>query len=173
MITTRLVRTWEVLPCEGYATAWAELTERRLTARGRAVGLVPEPYWVTYGLDTGDDFVTPRLRVTADLGGRTLSLDLRNDAGRWSVDGTHRPDLDGALDCDLGLCRPARPTRCARPARRPRRTPRRACPFFVRRLPQRHRVRRAGNGPRLPGTGHCAHPLTSARTAPGPLGRPC
>ncbi|MFE5804862.1 putative glycolipid-binding domain-containing protein [Streptomyces sp. NPDC056491] len=104
MITTRLVRTWEVLPCEGYATAWAELTGRRLTARGRAVGLVPEPYRVTYELDTGDDFVTSRLRVTADLGGRTRSLDLRNDAGRWSVDGTHRPDLDGALDCDLGLC---------------------------------------------------------------------
>ncbi|MFI7356000.1 putative glycolipid-binding domain-containing protein [Streptomyces avidinii] len=104
MITHRLVRTWEVLPDRGYSTAWTELTGRRLTAHGRAVGLVPEPYWVTYALETGEDYVTSRLHVTADLGTGTRSLDLRNDAGRWTVDGAHRPDLDGALDCDLGLC---------------------------------------------------------------------
>ncbi|MCX4719015.1 putative glycolipid-binding domain-containing protein [Streptomyces virginiae] len=108
MITHRLVRTWEVLPGEGYATAWAELTGRRLGARGRAVALVPEPYWVTYTLETGEDYVTSRLHVTVDSGvagdATTRSLDLRNDGGRWTVDGTHRPDLDGALDCDLGLC---------------------------------------------------------------------
>ncbi|MEV7559843.1 putative glycolipid-binding domain-containing protein [Streptomyces sp. NPDC089795] len=113
MITHRLVRTWEIMPHAGYSTAWAELTGRRLGARGRAVGLVPEPYWVTYTLETGEDYVTSRLHVTVDPantadGGTTgdlpRSLDLRNDAGRWTVDGTHRPDLDGALDCDLGLC---------------------------------------------------------------------
>ncbi|WP_030758865.1 MULTISPECIES: putative glycolipid-binding domain-containing protein [unclassified Streptomyces] len=113
MITHRLVRTWEVLPHDGYSTAWAELTGRRLSARGRAVGLVPEPYWVTYTLETGEEYVTSRLHVTVDtagtgdsgnVGGVTRSLDLRNDGGRWTVDGTHRPDLDGALDCDLGLC---------------------------------------------------------------------
>ncbi|MFG2989241.1 putative glycolipid-binding domain-containing protein [Streptomyces sp. NPDC048257] len=104
MITHRLVRTWEVLPSGGYSTAWAELTGRRLAARGRAVGLLPEPHWVTYTLDTGDDYVTSRLRVSVDTAGGTRTVDLRNDAGRWTVDGAYRPDLDGALDCDLGLC---------------------------------------------------------------------
>ncbi|MER7822967.1 putative glycolipid-binding domain-containing protein [Streptomyces sp. NPDC096097] len=110
MITHRIVRTWEVLPHDGYATAWVELTGRRLGARGRAVGLLPEPYWVTYTLETGEEYVTSRLHVTVDTaeggvaGVATRSLDLRNDGGRWTVDGTHRPDLDGALDCDLGVC---------------------------------------------------------------------
>ncbi|MGW6573852.1 putative glycolipid-binding domain-containing protein [Streptomyces sp. NPDC054945] len=116
MITHGIVRTWEVLPHDGYSTAWAELTGRRLGARGRAVGLVPEPYWVTYTLETVEEYVTSRLHVTVDTAGTgdtaeggvagvaTRSLDLRNDGGRWTVDGTHRPDLDGALDCDLGLC---------------------------------------------------------------------
>lgn len=103
-IARHLVWTWDVPPGEGYSTAWVERAGRRLTARGRAVGLVPEPYWVTYALETGEDFVTARLGVTVDTGRATRTVDLRNDAGRWSVDGAHRPDLDGALDCDLGLC---------------------------------------------------------------------
>ncbi|MFJ7591699.1 putative glycolipid-binding domain-containing protein [Streptomyces sp. NPDC097617] len=112
MIADRLVRTWEILPAGGYSTAWTELTGRRLAAHGRAVGLVPEPYWLTYTLETGEDYVTSRLRVTTQpgtgsgtgAGTGTRTLDLRNDAGRWIVDGVHRADLDGALDCDLGLC---------------------------------------------------------------------
>ncbi|MEU6314166.1 putative glycolipid-binding domain-containing protein [Streptomyces sp. NPDC047014] len=104
MITRHLTRTWRVLPGEGYATAWADLTEGRLSARGRAVGLEPEPYWVTYALETGDGYVTSALTVTVETASTTRTLELRNDAGRWTVDGTHRPDLDGALDCDLGLC---------------------------------------------------------------------
>ncbi|MFE3761916.1 putative glycolipid-binding domain-containing protein [Streptomyces sp. NPDC059104] len=99
-----LARTWEILPDGGYSTAWAGLTDRSLTARGRAVGLEPEPYWVTYALETGDAYVTSALRVTVETGAGHRTLDLRHDAGRWSVDGEHRPDLDGALDCDLGLC---------------------------------------------------------------------
>ncbi|MFD9406471.1 putative glycolipid-binding domain-containing protein [Streptomyces sp. NPDC059989] len=104
MGSRNLVRTWDVLPSRGYSTAWVVLAEGRLTARGRAVGLVPEPYWVTYTLETVDAYVTSRLHVTVDTETSTGILDLRNDAGRWTVDGEHRPDLDGALDCDLGLC---------------------------------------------------------------------
>lgn len=99
-----LVRTWEILPGGGYTTAWAGLTDRSLTARGRAVGLDPEPYWLTYELETADAYVTSRLRVTVETGSTRGTLDLRADAGRWTVDGEYRPDLDGALDCDLGLC---------------------------------------------------------------------
>ncbi|OKK17322.1 hypothetical protein AMK16_20905 [Streptomyces sp. CB00455] len=102
--TRNLSRTWEILPARGHATAWLSLGEGRLTARGRAVGLVPEPYWVTYELETADRYVTSRLHVTVEGEGAARRLDLRNDAGRWTADGVRRPDLDGALDCDLGLC---------------------------------------------------------------------
>ncbi|MFC9292874.1 putative glycolipid-binding domain-containing protein [Streptomyces sp. NPDC057011] len=104
MSSRTLVRTWDILPSRGYSTAWIGLAEGRLTARGRAVGLVPEPYWVAYALETGDAYVTSRLHVTIETAASTRTLDLRNEAGRWTVDGEHRPDLDGALDCDLGLC---------------------------------------------------------------------
>ncbi|MET9604240.1 putative glycolipid-binding domain-containing protein [Streptomyces sp. NPDC006512] len=104
MSTRNLVRTWEILPDRGHATTWVRLTEGGLTARGRAVGLDPEPYWVTYALETVDDYVTSRLSVTVETADAVRSLDLRHDAGRWTADGVHRPDLDGALDCDLGLC---------------------------------------------------------------------
>ncbi|MEU9304546.1 putative glycolipid-binding domain-containing protein [Streptomyces sp. NPDC048269] len=104
MSTRHLVRTWAVLPDRGYSTAWLGLTGRRLSARGRAVGLVPEPYWVTYSLETHDAYVTSRLHVTVETAASTRTLDLRNGAGRWTADGEYRPDLDGAMDCDLGLC---------------------------------------------------------------------
>ncbi|WP_374777600.1 putative glycolipid-binding domain-containing protein [Streptomyces sp. NBC_01310] len=102
--TRSRVRTWEIFPGMGYTTAWVDLAPRGLSARGRAVGLVPEPYWVTYALETSGEYVTSRLSVTVETGTSTHELDLRNDAGRWTVDGAYRPDLDGALDCDLGLC---------------------------------------------------------------------
>ncbi|MFF5448658.1 putative glycolipid-binding domain-containing protein [Streptomyces sp. NPDC012888] len=105
MSTAPLVRTWEVLPSRGYSTAWAELTPDNLAARGRAFGLLPEPYWLAYELETAPGFVTTRLRVTVESAARTGSLDLRHDGdGHWTVNGASRPDLDGALDCDLGLC---------------------------------------------------------------------
>ncbi|MFI8100918.1 putative glycolipid-binding domain-containing protein [Streptomyces sp. NPDC086023] len=103
------VRTWEVVPSRGYETSWIDLGETALSARGRAVGLAPEPYWVAYELATGERFVTRRLHVTVETAAGTRTLDLRREDdgegdGRWTVDGAHRPDLDGALDCDLGLC---------------------------------------------------------------------
>ncbi|MGW0391245.1 putative glycolipid-binding domain-containing protein [Streptomyces sp. NPDC003042] len=104
MGTRHLVRTWEILPGRGYSTAWADLSGRALTARGRAVGLVPEPYWLTYTLETTEEYVTSRLYVTVETEASARTLDLRNEGGRWTVDGAHRPDLEGALDCDLGLC---------------------------------------------------------------------
>ncbi|MEU6890218.1 putative glycolipid-binding domain-containing protein [Streptomyces sp. NPDC046557] len=103
--THALVRTWDILPSRGHTTAWAELAGGRLRARGRAVGLEPAPYWLAYELETGPDYVTRRLSVTVETHDTTIGLDLRrDDEGRWTGDGGPRPDLDGALDCDLGLC---------------------------------------------------------------------
>ncbi|MEU6257226.1 putative glycolipid-binding domain-containing protein [Streptomyces sp. NPDC047043] len=104
MVTSRAV-TWEVFESRGFETAWVELGEGVLRARGRAVGIVPEPYWVSYELETSERFVTRRLRVTAETEAGVRSLDLRHDGhGRWTADGERLPGVDRALDCDLGLC---------------------------------------------------------------------
>ncbi|MCX5425121.1 putative glycolipid-binding domain-containing protein [Streptomyces sp. NBC_00078] len=104
MAISRVI-TWDVIESKGYETAWAELSDGSLRARGRAVGVVPEPYWISYELQAGEDFVTRRLSVTAETGTSTRTLDLRHDGhGRWAADGEPLPGVDGALDCDLGLC---------------------------------------------------------------------
>ncbi|MFE6097508.1 putative glycolipid-binding domain-containing protein [Streptomyces massasporeus] len=97
--------TWEVFASRGFETVWPERGEGVLRARGRAVGIEPEAYWVTYELDTADGFVTRSLRVTAETAGSLRTLDLRHDGhGRWTANGEPLPGVGGALDCDLGLC---------------------------------------------------------------------
>ncbi|WP_367319524.1 putative glycolipid-binding domain-containing protein [Streptomyces sp. HUAS ZL42] len=104
-MTTSRVLTWDVTASNGYETTWAEVDGDTLRARGRAVGTTPEPYWITYDLKTTKGFVTRRLQVTSETASRTRTLDLRRDRrGGWTADGVHLPDVDGALDCDLGLC---------------------------------------------------------------------
>jgi hypothetical protein len=98
--------TWEVQETQGLETAWITLDDDGLAARGRAVGLASEPYWVTYTLQTGRQQVTRRLAVTVEpasnADARSLEL-LRSPDGTWSVDGVVRADLAGALDCDLAF----------------------------------------------------------------------
>ncbi|MFI1887988.1 putative glycolipid-binding domain-containing protein [Streptomyces jumonjinensis] len=97
--------TWDVIDSGGYETAWVDLGATHLRARGRAVGITPEPYWISYSLETGEDFVTRELRVRAESAAGVREVRLRHDgAGHWSADGEPLPRLDGALDCDLGLC---------------------------------------------------------------------
>lgn len=99
------VITWEVSESAGIGTAWVDFDDDTLRARGRAVGTVPEPYWLSYELDTTEAFVTRRLEVTVESAGGVRTLDLRHDGtGRWTADGEHLPEVDGARDCDLGLC---------------------------------------------------------------------
>lgn len=81
------MRTWEVFPGSGYSTAWVDLTQGALTARGRSVGLDPEPYWLTYTLETSDDYVTSRLHVTVETAASPASWTCAAtaDAGPWTV----------------------------------------------------------------------------------------
>jgi hypothetical protein len=104
MRTSRVI-TWDVSGSRGYETAWVDLDEKALRARGRAVGTVPEAYWISYALDTTDGFVTRRLLVEAATPHGIRMLDLRHDGeGGWTANGERIPEVHGALDCDLGLC---------------------------------------------------------------------
>ncbi|GGX07590.1 hypothetical protein GCM10010297_31670 [Streptomyces malachitofuscus] len=99
------VITWDVTASGGLETAWVEFGEGALRARGRAAGTVPEPYWITYDLQTADGFVTRRLTVTAEDASGTRTLELLHDGrGGWTANGERAPGPAGALDCDLGLC---------------------------------------------------------------------
>ena len=103
MTASRLL-VWEIDETAGFDSAWATLEDGRLRAEGRAVGLRPRPLWIDYRLETGDAFVTRAMDVEARWDGGSASLRLRNDGGAWTVNGEPRPDLDGALDCDLAAC---------------------------------------------------------------------
>ncbi|MFD5085136.1 putative glycolipid-binding domain-containing protein [Kitasatospora sp. NPDC058406] len=100
---THLVPTWRVAGSRGVETAWVGLGEGELHARGRVVGTVPAPYWLSYELEAGPAWITRRLRVRAESADGERELDLRQEGGRWTVNGVHRPELNGALDCDLSL----------------------------------------------------------------------
>ncbi|MEU1288187.1 putative glycolipid-binding domain-containing protein [Kitasatospora sp. NPDC005856] len=103
--TRTVVPIWRVTEAAGLEASWIDLRPTALTARGRAAAAKPAPYRLDCELDTGDGFTTRRVHVTARTPDATRTLDLRRGetTGRWSVDGTERPDLDGALDRDLGL----------------------------------------------------------------------
>lgn len=95
---------WTIDATNGFDTALATIERGRLHARGRSAGLLPVPFWSAYTLETADHYVTSRLTVETDWDGGSASLDLRRVAGGWLVNGKPRPDLDGALDCDLAAC---------------------------------------------------------------------
>jgi hypothetical protein len=81
------------------------LSNRGLTAAGVAIGTEPYVYRLDYSLETGEDFVTSSLVVSVAGHGTRRTLDLRRSKeGVWNADGVDLPGLDGALDCDLGLC---------------------------------------------------------------------
>lgn len=96
---------WHVVETAGFEAAWLSLDGMTLRATGRAVGQLPEPYWLTYTLQTDDRAATTRLEITAATADAQYQLDLRRDDGAWSVNGRPRDDLADALDCDLA-CSP-------------------------------------------------------------------
>lgn len=95
---------WSIDETAGFDTAWAAVGDGRLRAEGRAAGLRPAPYWVSYRLDTDEDYTTRRMSVKTRWGDESATLDLRRDEGRWTVNGEERPDLADVLDCDLAAC---------------------------------------------------------------------
>lgn len=104
MSARRTVLTWRTTDRTGFETAWAERSGSRFRAHGRAFGLRPRPYWLSYELETATDWVTRLMRVTVDAEHAVRRLELRREEdGGWYADGEPLSGLRGALDCDLGL----------------------------------------------------------------------
>jgi uncharacterized protein len=103
-VDERTMITWMVDENRGFETAWVDLGDRSLAARGRAVGTVGKPYWLSYELETRDAYVTSRLLVVVETAAEIRRLDLHHDdVTGWTVNGVPRPDLAAAVDCDLAL----------------------------------------------------------------------
>jgi hypothetical protein len=103
MASARLL-VWQVDETSGVDAAWVAIDGTRLVADGRAAGQRPSAWWSTYHLETGDGFVTSRVSVESRWARGGASLELVRTAAGWTADGRPRPDLDSALDCDLGFC---------------------------------------------------------------------
>lgn len=95
---------WSIHETAGVDTAWVSSDTRHLSVEGRVAGQLPRPYWLTYRLETDDDWVHRRMEVEARWSDGFARLDLRREQGAWTENGVPRPDLDVALDCDLGAC---------------------------------------------------------------------
>ena len=110
MATHERLLVWSVDATAGFDACWASIDGTRLSAEGRAVGQQPGAYWVSYRLETGDDFVHRLLVAESRWDGGAATLELRREGGpdagvgAWTANGEPRPDLAAALDCDLMGC---------------------------------------------------------------------
>jgi uncharacterized protein len=97
---------WQGYGAPSLEIATVELGDGVLTARGSAIRAAPEPWTVSYELETTDGFVTTSLAVNAWGADWSRSLELwRGADGAWSAKpGGTLLGLDGALDCDLAYC---------------------------------------------------------------------
>ncbi|MFN2462724.1 MAG: putative glycolipid-binding domain-containing protein [Candidatus Dormibacteria bacterium] len=95
---------WSIEETAGFDSAWVWVDGAYMGAEGRSCGLAPVRYWLSYTFETSEQHVTRRMAIEARWDGGSATLDLRREGGAWTVDGTSRPDLDSALDCDLAAC---------------------------------------------------------------------
>ena len=101
-----MILAWRGVDPDRLETAWVRLGERRLRAHGSST---TADYVLTWRLEAEEGWITRDLWVRVD-GARELHL-RRAAEGQWWVGGpdgspdrTLESSLDGALDCDLGLC---------------------------------------------------------------------
>lgn len=117
MTNLHVVRVWaKEEPFPGSELTDVTVGEDRLSAKGTAIGANPVPYRLECELETAEGFVTTRLWVRTEGKGWSRELDLRRQSsGDWVWEagsegdadlpwlGGSRRDVEGALDCDLGL----------------------------------------------------------------------
>jgi uncharacterized protein len=83
--------------------AQVRLEAGRLSAQGTQFGA--DPYRLDYRLLTGPDFVTQTLELSLLRDGALKRMLLaRRPDGSWTADDRPMPEVEGALDCELGLC---------------------------------------------------------------------
>jgi hypothetical protein len=106
-----IMLSWRGPQPQRFDSACVTLRPTSLRAHGSSL---TSSYALHYRLETGPDWITSELDVRARGDGWWTSLVLRRSArGEWSADWdgqgmgsppTELPDLEPALDCDLGLC---------------------------------------------------------------------
>jgi uncharacterized protein len=107
---------WAKTDPPGAEFAVIQLESRRLCATGVAIGSDPEPYRLSFALQTRDEYITDRAVVETQGAGWTRHLEIqRSHAGVWSAlgqsagklemsePGGDPAELGDALDLDLGL----------------------------------------------------------------------
>lgn len=115
--SVRRLLIWSGIDAWRAEAATIELERDFLCAEGTQLGAQPVAYRLDYRLEVGGDWITRRLHVRTLGGDWTRELDLRHDGqGSWTAQaaqegGVQLPPpggdvalLQGALDCDLGLC---------------------------------------------------------------------
>ena len=94
---------WQAASGQGMELARVQISDDSLVATGTAIGTEPEPYLLSYSLETGPEYVTRRLQASADGPAWSRHLELVRAAdGTWSADGRSLDEVADALDCDLG-----------------------------------------------------------------------
>ncbi len=107
---------WAKADPPGAEFAVIQLEPTRLHARGSAIGSDPEPYRLSFELQTRDEYITDRAVVETQGADWTRHLEIqRSPAGVWSASsqsagklemsepGGDPAELGDALDLDLGL----------------------------------------------------------------------
>lgn len=97
----RRLLVWHVTETAGFESAWVELDGLQLTARGAAAGQLPEPYSVSYVLETDAQAATTLLHVKVRTIDHEHELELGRNGSSRTVNRELRADLASALDCDL------------------------------------------------------------------------
>lgn len=95
---------WRRIDMPGHEHASLERDGGGWRLRGVAV-LAHEgrPCRLEYDIGTDERWITKIARVTGSVGPHAIDVRLEAAGGRWTLNGTHAPAVDGCLDVDLNF----------------------------------------------------------------------
>jgi hypothetical protein len=62
-----------------------------------------QPCRLEYEIDVDERWITRSARVIGSVGPRAIDVRIEAGGGRWALNGTHAPAVDGCLDVDLNF----------------------------------------------------------------------